>query len=374
MTQGTGKAYERHWNLWCSFLSSVLECQDPLLKDVREDDKAPVVALFLRERYCQGLRGKEAAAVTAGIRIRFTSALLSTDFFDSPIVSAARAASKMSSAELRARKNEGPRASVKLPMCESLVLEQRLPNWVNRSWEYPDIDHRAQYVAVMYAYDQGARVGEYTKAEGKAEDHCVRAGDLLFEFEAESGPFTVRGGEDHFRRAREGLGVECHVTGCWVRSSTNKTGPVVKTKLIGRRTPEEAQFLDDLTSWVTHSRVTPIDELFSRWAMVRGVLSRRRMRSKAIRENIKDICARAGLDPAFFSAHSLRKAAQTHMRAMGVSVEDRRDRGNYSEASEVLNTTYDYSNAGHGPLSSSSLGGGVAPGVEGIKRYLPTSR
>ena len=95
---------------------------------------------------------------------------------------------------------------------------------------------------------------------------------------------------------------------------------------------------------------------------------------RSVRANIKDICERAGLDPKFFSAHSLRKASMTHMRAMGASVEDRRERGNYSDNSQVLNTTYDYSTAGHGVLSSSSIGGGVAVGVEDIRRYIPASQ
>jgi hypothetical protein len=36
-------------------------------------------------------------------------------------------------------------------------------------------------------------------------------------------------------------------------------------KFIGRRTPDEVQFLDDLTEWVVNSGVNPSEELFSRW-------------------------------------------------------------------------------------------------------------
>jgi hypothetical protein len=36
---------------------------------------------------------------------------------------------------------------------------------------------------------------------------------------------------------------------------------VVKPKLIGRRSPEEATFLDDLVSWLIHSGTTGKDEL-----------------------------------------------------------------------------------------------------------------
>jgi hypothetical protein len=58
------------------------------------------------------------------------------------------------------------------------------------------------------------------------------------------------------------------------------------------------------------------------------------------------------LPPAYFSSHSLRK-----MRAEGATVDDRRDRGNYSAGSQVMNNTYDYA-TGLGPLGSNSLKGG----------------
>ena len=58
------------------------------------------------------------------------------------------------------------------------------------------------------------------------------------------------------------------------------------------------------------------------------------------------------------------------MCAIGVSEEDRRERGNYSEKSMVLHKTYDYSSAGHGPLSGKALNAGVAPGIEDVRRLI----
>ena len=49
-----------------------------------------------------------------------------------------------------------------------------------------------------------------------------------------------------------------------------------------------------------------------------------------------------------------------------------RDRGNYAAGSEVMRITYDYSTAGHGPLSS--VNGGAVPDVEAIRRYLPKNQ
>ena len=94
------------------------------------------------------------------------------------------------------------------------------------------------------------------------------------------------------------------------------------------------------------------------------------MTARATRDNVKDMCARDGLDTRFFSSHSLRKAATTHMCAIGVSEEDRRERGNYSEKSMVLHKTYDYSAAGHRPLSGKALNLGVAPEIEDVRRLI----
>jgi hypothetical protein len=38
---------------------------------------------------------------------------------------------------------------------------------------------------------------------------------------------------------------------CRVRTVSSKGKVAVKPKLIGRRSPEESEFLDDLTAWMT---------------------------------------------------------------------------------------------------------------------------
>ena len=62
------------------------------------------------------------------------------------------------------------------------------------------------------------------------------------------------------------------------------------------------------------------------------------------------------------------------MRALGASEEDMRDRGGYAFGSRVIAQTYDYSSAGHGPLSSNALNGGARPDIDDIRRFLPQSR
>ena len=92
-----------------------------------------------------------------------------------------------------------------------------------------------------------------------------------------------------------------------------------------------------------------------------------------MRDQIKDTCRRLGLPPYYFSSHSLRKGAITHMRANGASEGDRRDRGNYAPGSQVMNSTYDYV-TGLGPLASNSLPGACQPTVTDLQSIVPASR
>ena len=371
VTENTRRGYGRHWTQWCAFMLKIGDGDDPFMRKYTAEDKAPMVALFLKDQYGRGLRDKGATAASAGIRMEFTSALEATTFFDEPILTAARSACASTTAELREKRGKGAGGTVKLPLCLSLIADRRETNWASRSWGYPDIDRRALYLATMWAFDVGGRVSEYTAAGKGAEDHCVRAGDLTFDVETESSSFLARGGEGYFESLRRGDPAEGRVCGCWVRAVSHKTGKCNKTMLIGRRSDTECQLLDDLVEWITHAGIGPNDELFSRYATVRGKVSFKRFWPRGIREEVKAICAKADMDPNFFSAHSLRKGSQTHMSALGVSLDDRRDRGNYSATSLIPATTYDYSTAGHGALSSSSLGKGAEPGIRDIQRYLP---
>ena len=98
-----------------------------------------------------------------------------------------------------------------------------------------------------------------------------------------------------------------------------------------------------------------------------------KLRSRDVREALKSACEENGLDPEYFSSHSLRKGAITEMRSLGASEDDRRDRGNYAPNSQVMNITYDYG-AGIGPLASNSLIGGHKPTVEDVRRLIPPAR
>ena len=111
--------------------------------------------------------------------------------------------------------------------------------------------------------------------------------------------------------------------------------------------------------WVALSGVQKGDQLFTRYAgNSGGVKTRKKLTGRMVRDQLKVTAALENLNPNYFSSHSLRKGAATHLRAQGASDADIRDRGDYGSSSEVPRHTYDFSCAGQGPLSSNSLLGG----------------
>lgn len=141
----------------------------------------------------------------------------------------------------------------------------------------------------------------------------------------------------------------------------------VKPKYLGRRSPSESQFLDDLTEFMGRSGTLGTEELLS----YRKQGGRRiTLSGSAVKEELKNTCRQHGLPPDMFSSHSLREGTITHMRAQGNTEGDRRDRGNYSAGSQVMNTTYDYG-TGLGPLVSNAFAGGYGPTVEDVRRLIP---
>lgn len=128
-----------------------------------------------------------------------------------------------------------------------------------------DIDSKMSYIGCMWGYEMDARISEYSSHEVGAEDHCVWCRDLIFTVANDTESFQVIGGGAYFKDIRLGIDITSNVAGFRVQASPQKTGAPVKAKTVGRRSPEEAQFLDDLVTFVAFSEVKPTDELFCRY-------------------------------------------------------------------------------------------------------------
>ena len=98
------------------------------------------------------------------------------------------------------------------------------------------------------------------------------------------------------------------------------------------------KFISELM-FIARSGARGSDELFSIRSAVGAKIS---LTERTFRDDIKDNCWRLGFPASHFSSHSLRGGAATHMRANGVSEDDRRDRGNYAPGSQVMTTLRDW--------------------------------
>jgi hypothetical protein len=368
----TKRAYDAHWGLWKAFLKSHTSILDPFLRTVSEAEKPGVVSLFLHKRFKQGLRCKQATAPTAGIKLAFARALLPTEFLNHPTVAAARHACRRKPEELRAIKDAGTEGTVKLPLCGSILDDIRKHLWHDKAWDARGLRDRMAYLACVWGFDQTARVSEYTIPEGIATDHCIRVDDVSFYVQTPNGIVGLTGSSMAYSlrgAAEEGPDVK-RVMECRVLAVSTKGKITVKAKLVGRRSPMESRFLDDLVIFLVRSGTFGKDELFS---FRLGPNPKVALTSFVVRREVKSACDRAGLPSKHFSSHSLRKGGVTHMRALGACEDDRRDRGNWAPGSQVMNDTYDYGH-GLGPLAAESLTGGYLPSVTDVQRILPVLR
>ena len=229
---------------------------------------------------------------------------------------------------------------------------------------------RMVYLACMWGYDLSARISEFTKPEKGAPDHCVRVHDLSFLIDRGDGPERILGGDDFFRRAQKVTNLIHLVSECSVLPASSKGKVVIKPKIIGTRSQEERRFLLDIVIFLAHSGSVGSDQLFSFHSEKKEHVV---LRARSVRDELKNTCKLNGLPEEMFSAHSLRKAAMSDMRALGASEDDRRDRGNYAATSTVMAESYEYA-TGPGPLACMAFVGGYLPTTEHLRRFLPPSR
>ena len=118
---------------------------------------------------------------------------------------------------LRARKDMGPAASVKLPIAEDIILSMITRLWEGKGWGLHEINLWMTHLDCVWGYDLDARVSTYTAPEKWQEDHCVGAGDLVFGAIGEEGEVKIRGRNLLLHSTEKKMP---QFFGCWVKSST----------------------------------------------------------------------------------------------------------------------------------------------------------
>ena len=151
MLPKTNRLYEKERVVFKNFVKEENGSDDPFLSERSDNEKASLVALMMMRRHQFGKRGKAATAFMAAVRQIFARTMTQTSFFDSVTIATARTSCLMKSDELRALKDNGPAASVKLPICEGILSNLRTRSWP-AGWSDEDRWSKAAYVGTMYGF------------------------------------------------------------------------------------------------------------------------------------------------------------------------------------------------------------------------------
>lgn len=101
----------------------------------------------------------------------------------------------------------------------------------------------------MCGFEFAGRVGEYTHCERNQIDHCARMDDFTFTVKTTEGVKNVLASGLAALRLEDSVQGRLAILERWVRTVMSKGKIVVKPKVLCRRSPEEAKFLDDFASW-----------------------------------------------------------------------------------------------------------------------------
>jgi hypothetical protein len=93
--------------------------------------------------------------------------MLPTAFFESSLITTARASCALKPNELRALKDNGPAATVKLPICEGILADLRVRS-CPEGWSDEAKKFKAVYVGTMYGFETAGTVSQAvrTTAQG----------------------------------------------------------------------------------------------------------------------------------------------------------------------------------------------------------------
>jgi hypothetical protein len=147
----TNRLYKKEWVVFKNFVKEETGSDDPFLSERSENEKASLVALIMMRRHQSGKSGKATTAFMAAVRQMFARTMRETSFFDLAIIATARTSCLMKPDELRALKDNGPAASVKLPICEGILSNLRTRSWP-AGWSDEDWRSKAAYVGTMYGF------------------------------------------------------------------------------------------------------------------------------------------------------------------------------------------------------------------------------
>jgi hypothetical protein len=379
VTMSTAQSYISGINKWKEYLTSLgKKFPGYYLEKIQNDqDKGKRVVLYMAYLYLNfGLRDEQIKRLVTGVTFYFEIEGRSTSFFALAIVSRGRTAIGRTIPESRDYEEQRSKRAI-LPVCLDIVMAMRAKYWENKTWEVPDIDQRALWLAVAIGFDLGPRIGNITKKDGKdGPDHCIRAKDCFFLAED---PVThterkIEGGRLVAQFLRQPGVTQNNILSVDLYYLSSKTSRKVKSvvrhpKYLARRSEIEEIVLNDLLQWMLHSGVKSDDELLSRYCQKDR---KKTVIRKDVRTAIKITVIEMGLPPDSFSNKSLRSGFSSHVIANGMGDDELKRGGGWTANSQVPNNHYNHQMRDRGAFALATSGTEARPlGIPDIRRMLP---
>jgi hypothetical protein len=237
----TNRVHEKEWEAFKAFVRKETGSDDPFLTKYTDNAKATLVALMMMmRRHETGKRLKAAFSFMAAVCQMHARMTLPTAFLESSLIATARTSCALKPSELRAIKDSGPVATVKLPVCEGILIDMRVRLWLE-GWSDEAKTIKALYVGIMYGWESAARASEFTHCEQGSQDHCARNDDFTFVVETSAGTKNVLGSGLAALLLEDSVGGRLPNLECRVRTVSPKGKVVVKPKLLAGRSPEEGR-------------------------------------------------------------------------------------------------------------------------------------
>ena len=348
-----GNSYERGWRYWVAFLQPRQVSPNPFLHG--ELDKAKVQLLILFWHHLRVQKGLTSPGpLLSGVRHYCRMQQEDTACFHHEALAAAKTSMRESArtSSLSRLTGEGSRRQRSVPSSEFLETIRQWAFDVPTSCPRRDMVIRSQfctYLASATMFNFGLRSVNVVASSQRSVQHAIRAVDVAFEV-AVSG--WVSSAElvtwMHEQRKHSSLPQTlARVLRARLFFHSSKIHRVVgATEFVGRRSPAEARYLDDLTWWTGQGCgldvANPESLLFSRGAAYlspRGdttIHSIRLCRRADITSALKMAAVALGCQPDFFSSKSWRIAAATLLRALGKDEEAIRAFGNWTSSASYI--------------------------------------
>jgi hypothetical protein len=161
--------------------------------------------------------------------------MLSTTFLDSAIIATARTSCLMKSEEIMAKKDKGHPVSVKLPVCQDMLIDMK--RCLMREGDQTDKGMRGRAAALdaTFGFEMAGRIGEYTHNERNQVNHCVRVDVVTFTVETKGAISDVPGSGLAALKLGDSVEGRRSILECRVSAVTSTGKVLVEPKLIGRR-------------------------------------------------------------------------------------------------------------------------------------------